>query len=125
RPFRFGVVASQESSGAAWLDKARRIESLGFTTLVIPDTLPYSFSPFVALSAAAAATSILRLGTYVIANDYRHPVMLANEAATLDFICGGRLELGIGAGRPTASADMAMLGRPFDSGRVRVDRLEE
>jgi probable F420-dependent oxidoreductase len=125
RKFRFGVVAGQETSGAAWLDKARRIESLGFTSLVIPDTLPYSFAPFVALSAAAAVTTTLRVGTYVVANDYRHPVMLAKEAATLDFISGGRLELGIGAGRPMASADMAMLGQSFDSGGVRVDRLEE
>ena len=125
RKFRFGVVAAQEASGAAWLEKARRVEDLGFATLVIPDTLPYSFSPFVALSAAAAATTTLRLGTYVIANDYRHPVMLAKEAATLDFVSGGRLELGIGAGRPTAAADMAMLGQSFDSGAVRVERLEE
>ena len=123
--FRFGVVAAQESTGRAWLDKARRVESMGFATMVLPDTLSYSIAPFEALAAAASITSTLRLGTYVINNDYRHPVMLAKEAATLDFLSGGRLELGIGAGRPAAAADNAMLGLAFDSGSVRVDRLEE
>jgi probable F420-dependent oxidoreductase len=125
RGFRFGVVAGYESSGEAWLQKARRIEDLGFATMVLPDTLQYSFAPFAALAAAAAVTHSLRLGTYVIANDYRQPVMLAKEAATVDFISGGRLELGIGAGRPMAASDNAMLGLPFDAGSVRVDRLQE
>jgi probable F420-dependent oxidoreductase len=125
RTFRFGVVAAQEQSGGTWLDKARRIESLGFATLVMPDTLQYTLSPFPALAAAAAVTRSLRIGTYVVANDYRHPVMLAKEAATLDFISGGRFELGIGAGRPVAGSDYAMLGLPFDAGSVRVDRLKE
>jgi probable F420-dependent oxidoreductase len=119
------VVAAQEQTGGAWLDKARRIESLGFTTLVMPDTLQYTLAPFPALAAAAAVTRSLRLGTYVLANDLRHPVMLAKEAATLDFISGGRFELGIGAGRPMAASDNAMLGLPFDTGSVRVDRLAE
>ena len=123
--FRFGVVAANESSGQAWLDKARRIESMGFATMVLPDTLAYSLAPFEALAAAAAVTSTLRFGTYVINNDYRHPVMLAKEAATLDFLSGGRFELGIGAGRPAAAQDNAMLGQSFDAGSVRVDRLEE
>jgi alkanesulfonate monooxygenase SsuD/methylene tetrahydromethanopterin reductase-like flavin-dependent oxidoreductase (luciferase family) len=125
RPFRFGVVTAQESSGQAWLDKARRIESLGFATMVVPDTLQYSMSPFEALAAAAAVTTTLRLGTYVVAVDFRHPVMLAKQAATLDFIAGGRLELGLGAGRPSAASDNAMLGMSFDAGSVRVDRLQE
>jgi probable F420-dependent oxidoreductase len=125
RPFRFGVVTAQESSGQAWLDKARRIESLGFATMVVPDTLQYSMSPFEALAAAAAVTTTLRLGTYVVAVDFRHPVMLAKQAATLDFISGGRMELGIGAGRPSAASDNAMLGLSFDAGSVRVDRLQE
>jgi probable F420-dependent oxidoreductase len=123
--FRFGVVAAQDQSGGAWLDKARRVEGLGFATLVMPDTLQYTLAPFPALAAAAAVTSSLRLGTYVLANDYRHPVMLAKEAAALDFISGGRFELGIGAGRPMAASDNAMLGLPFDAGSVRVDRLQE
>jgi probable F420-dependent oxidoreductase len=125
RKFRFGVVSAQAGSGTEWLDRARRIESLGFATLVIPDTLPYSLAPFPALAAVAAATSALRIGTYVLANDYRHPVLVAKEAATLDFISGGRFELGIGAGRPASAADTAMLGLPFESGSTRVARLAE
>lgn len=124
-PFRFGVVASQAESGEAWIAKARRIEALGYSTLVMPDGLPRVWSPLPALAAAAAATRALRLGTYVIANDFRNPVLLAKEAATVDVLSGGRLELGLGAGRPAAAEDNRMLGLPFDSGRVRVDRLAE
>jgi probable F420-dependent oxidoreductase len=71
------------------------------------------------------ATKTLRVGTYVIANDYRNPVFLAKEAATVDVLSGGRFELGIGAGRPAAAEDNRMLGIPFDSGAVRVERLAE
>lgn len=124
-PFRFGVVASQAESGEAWLAKARRIESLGYSTLLMPDGLRRVWSPLPALAAAAAGTSALRIGTYVIANDFRNPVLLAKEAATVDVISGGRFELGLGAGRPAAAEDNRMLGLPFDSGRVRVDRLAE
>ncbi|HUY99429.1 MAG TPA: TIGR03621 family F420-dependent LLM class oxidoreductase [Thermomicrobiaceae bacterium] len=123
--FRFGVVAAQARSGDDWAEKARHVERLGFATLVVPDGLRYTLAPMPALVAAAAATQSLRVGTYVIANDYRHPVMLAKEAATVDWLSGGRLELGIGAGRPDAATDNAMLGLPFDSGRVRLERLAE
>jgi probable F420-dependent oxidoreductase len=125
RSFRFGVVAAQARSGHDWAEKARRIEDLGFATLVVPDGLQHTLSPFPALAAAAAATRTLRVGTYVLANDYRHPVMLAKEAATLDVVTDGRFELGIGAGRPAAAADLAMLGDRFASGGVRVARLSE
>jgi probable F420-dependent oxidoreductase len=123
REFRFGVVAGARS-GEEWLEKARRIEGLGFDVLLVPDTLQYTPAPFPALAAAAAVTSRLRIGTYVLANDYRNPVMLAKEAATVDLLSGGRLELGIGAGRPAAEGDNAMLGLEFDSGAARVSRLE-
>src|SRR5207302_4705390 len=83
------------------------------------------WAPLPGLAAAAASTRSLRLGTYVIANDFRNPVLLAKEAATLDVISGGRFELGLGAGRPQADEDNRMLGLPFDSGGVRVDRLAE
>jgi probable F420-dependent oxidoreductase len=125
RPFRFGVVAAQARSGEEWAEKARRVEALGYATLAIPDTLGQSLSPFPALTAAAAATRTLRVGTYVLANDLRNPVLLAKEAATLDFLSGGRLELGLGAGRPTAVNDNRMLGIPFESGGIRIARLAE
>jgi probable F420-dependent oxidoreductase len=124
-PFRFGVVSALARSGREWADKARRVEDLGFATLVMPDTLQRTLSPFPALAAAAVATRTLRVGTYVVAVDYRHPVMLAKEAATLDVVTDGRFELGIGAGRPDAAADLAMLGERFASGATRVARLSE
>jgi probable F420-dependent oxidoreductase len=125
RLFRFGVVAAQARSGEEWAEKARRVEALGYATLAIPDTLGQTLAPFPALTAAAAATRTLRVGTYVIDNDFRNPVVLAKEAATLDLLSGGRLELGLGAGRPTAVADNRMLGIPFDPGGTRVARLAE
>lgn len=125
RPFRFGVVAAFVRTGDEWAEKARRIEGLGYATLVIPDNIAHTLAPFPALAWAAAATRTLRVGAYVFANDYRNPVMLAKEAASLDLLTGGRFELGIGAGRPTATSDNAMLGIPFDAGGVRVARLAE
>src|SRR6476660_4425406 len=125
RPFRFGVIAAQGPSGADWIAKARRIEQLGFATLLVPDGVRYTLSPFVALATAAAATTTLRLGTYVLANDFRHPTMVAKDAASLDLLSGGRLELGIGAGRPAADADNRALGLGFDSGGTRLARLAE
>jgi probable F420-dependent oxidoreductase len=125
RPFRFGVVSASARSGDEWIAKARRIEALGYSTLVIPDNLRYTLAPLPALAVAATATRTLRIGTYVLANDLRNPVLLAKDVATLDLLTGGRFELGIGAGRPDAAAENRMLGLPFDSGAVRVVRLEE
>jgi probable F420-dependent oxidoreductase len=125
RPFRFGVVAAAARSADEWLAKVRRVESLGYASLVIPDNLRYTLAPLPALAAAAAATRTLRLGTYVLANDLRHPVLLAKDVATLDLLSGGRFELGIGAGRPDSAAENHMLGLSFDSGGVRVARLAE
>src|SRR2546423_8231671 len=73
--------------------------------------------------AAAAATSTLRIGTLVLGNDYRHPVVLANEAATIDLLSGGRLELGMGAGWMTVDYEKA--GIPLDSAATRIARLDE
>jgi probable F420-dependent oxidoreductase len=123
--FRFGVVAAHARSGEEWAEKARRVEALGYATLVIPDNIQYTLAALPALAVAAAGTRTLRVGTYVLANDYRNPVMLAKEAATLDLLSGGRFELGIGAGRPTAAAESRMLGIPFETGGIRLARLAE
>jgi len=125
RPFRFGIVAASARSAGEWADKARRAESLGYATLVMPDNLQYTLAPLPALAAAAAVTRTLRLGTYVLPNDFRNQVILAKDVATLDVLSGGRIELGLGAGRPDAEAENRMLGLPFDSGAVRVARLAE
>jgi probable F420-dependent oxidoreductase len=125
RPFRFGVVAAQARSGDEWVAKARRAETLGYATMLVPDTLGPTLAPLPALAVAAGATRSLRLGTFVLANDFRNPVLVARECAALDFLSGGRFELGLGAGRPGAEQDNRALGIPFDSGAVRVERLAE
>jgi probable F420-dependent oxidoreductase len=102
---------------------ARKVEELGYSTLLLPDHLGDQLSPVPALIAAAGATSTLRVGSLVFDNDFRHPVMLAKEAATLDVLCDGRLELGVGAGWMRPEYERA--GIPFDRARVRIARMEE
>jgi probable F420-dependent oxidoreductase len=122
-PFRFAVQQGSARSGEAWAALARRAESLGYDVLVMPDHLGSQLSPIAALAAAAAATTRLRVGAFVFANDYRHPLILAREAATLDFLSGGRFEMGLGAGWMTG--DYRQLGMTYDPAPRRIDRLEE
>jgi probable F420-dependent oxidoreductase len=123
RPFRFGVSLHGSKSGTELRDIARHAEELGYSTLLLPDHLGDQLSPVPALVAAADATSTLRVGSLVFDNDFRHPVMLAKEAATLDVLCGGRLELGIGAGWMKPEYERA--GIPFEPANVRIARMEE
>jgi probable F420-dependent oxidoreductase len=124
RAFRFGVVAAAARGGEEWAGLARRIEGLGYSTLLCPDTTG-TLPPFAALAAAAAVTRTLRLGTYVLASPLRTPAAVAWEAAGLDRLSDGRLELGLGAGRPDSEQDAARLGLPFGSAGERVSRLEQ
>ena len=96
RPFRFGVTAPTVLSGSAWVERARRIERLGYSIVHVPDHFRDQLAPVPALTAAAMATTRLRVGSLVFSNDFRHPVVLAKEAATLDVLSGGRFELGLG-----------------------------
>ena len=124
RPFRFGVVAAYATSHTAWISTARKTEELGYATLLMPDrTTIGSFAPFPALAVAAEATKELRVGSYVFCNEYRHPVMLARDAATLDLLSEGRFELGLGAG--VGPYEARQMGMPFADAGVRVGRLEE
>jgi probable F420-dependent oxidoreductase len=128
RAFRFGVLNERVPSAAAWLARARQAEELGYATFLIRDHFtPYFFgdqlAPIAALATAAAVTKRLRVGTLVLDNDYRHPVVLAKELATLDQLSGGRLEPGLGAGFLRREYEQA--GLPFDPAGVRVSRLEE
>jgi len=123
RPFRFGVNVRTAASAEEWAGKARQVERLGYSVLLVPDHLAELLAPFPALVAAAAATTRLRLGTGVLNNDLRHPVLTAREAATLDVLSGGRLELGIGAGHMRSEYEQA--GLAFDAGVTRVERLAE
>lgn len=121
--FRFALQASRAASPAAWRDLARKAEDLGYATLYVPDHLDDQWAPMVALTVAAEATTTLRVGTLVLDNDFRHPVVLAKEAATLDVVSGGRFELGMGAGWMTS--DYRQSGIPMESPSVRVARLAE
>jgi probable F420-dependent oxidoreductase len=122
KKFRFGVTG-RGNTLAEWRDFARKAEALGYSTLVLPDHFSRQFAPLLALTAAAQVTSTLRLGTLVLDNDFRHPAVLAKEAATMDVLSDGRFELGVGTG--SQPADNERTGLPLDTPGVRVERFEE
>lgn len=123
RPFRFGVQMATAPSGQEWAAAARQAEDLGFSTLFMPDHFGDQLAPVPALMAAACATTELRVGALVFDNDYRHPLVLAKEMATIDLLSGGRLEIGLGAG--WMRSDYEESGIAFDPPGTRVDRFEE
>jgi probable F420-dependent oxidoreductase len=123
KSFRFGVQVSQATSASVWRDKARKMEDLGYSTLFMPDHFGEELAPLPAIAMAAAHTTTLRVGSLVFDNDYKHPAILAKEAATIDLLSDGRLEFGIGAG--WMRTDYDALGLPYDPPAVRVDRFEE
>ena len=123
RPFRFGVITSNADTGAEWRDRARRAEDLGYTTLLMPDHYQPQWAPTVGLTIAAEATTTLKVGTLVFANDYRHPMMLAKEIATLDLASEGRVEVGLGAG--WRRVDYEQSGMAYDRPGVRIERMVE
>jgi probable F420-dependent oxidoreductase len=126
RPFRFSAPMPPLTQPIdRWLDRIRRFEDLGFSSVSVSEhfTRGWSMEPLSALTAAAVATSRLRLLTLLLSNDARHPVVLHKAAATLDVISGGRLELGIGAG--WLAEDYTASGLPFDPPATRIDRLAE
>ena len=123
RPFRFGVLASNARSSSEWTETARKAEDLGYSALLMPDHFGDQLSPIAALATAAAVTTSLRVGTLVFANDFRHPAVLAKEAATLDLLSDGRLEVGVGAGWMTE--DYTWTGIAHDRAGLRIDRMIE
>lgn len=123
RPFRFAVQTSSAPDAKTWRERARKYEDLGYSTLFIPDHFTDQWGPLVALTVAAEATTTLNVGALVLDNDYRHPVVLAKEWATLDLVSEGRTEFGIGAG--WMRTDYEESGISYDEPSVRVDRLEE
>ena len=123
RRFRFGVHSSDAGPGAAWADAARRVERLGFSTLFLRDHFDAQLGPIAAMTAAACATETLRVGCLVFDNDYRHPLVLAKELATIAHLSNGRVEVGLGAG--WMAPDYEQAGIPFDPPGVRVSRMEE
>lgn len=124
---RFGVVSESVPEGRAWLDFARRVEDSGIDVLLLRDHFSagpfgHQLAPFSGLAAAAAVTTRLRVGTLVLSNDFRHPAIVAHEAASLHLVSGGRFELGIGAGWYQPEYDAA--GIAFDPAGQRITRLE-
>ncbi len=124
RKLRFATQTGGAPTAEEWLARAKRIEALGYSTLAMPDHMVGgAWAALPALAALAPVTTSLRLGTLVIDNDFRNPVVLAREVAVLDVLSGGRVELGLGAG--WFDRDYQGTGIPFDRGRVRVARLAE
>ena len=123
KTFRFGVVTAGHASRLAWITLAQRVEELGYAALLMPDVLGTPLAAMTALAVAASATTTLRVGSYVLVNDYRNPALLAREIATLDHLSDGRVELGLGAGN--WQHEYQQLGMPFDTAGTRVSRFAE
>jgi probable F420-dependent oxidoreductase len=126
RPFRFIAPAPRLNGDPdRWRAEVRRIEDLGFSSVSVGDHLSrgWVLEPVTAMAIAAEATTTLRVLSLVLANDYRHPVLLHKALATLDVFSGGRVEVGIGAGWMAADYDAA--GIPMASPGHRIERLEE
>ena len=136
KPFRFGVQSYAPETAEQWRNQARRAEVLGFSTFTVADHVigpgpalhatghpVQTVAAIPAMVVAAEATDRINIGSRVLCTDYRNPVMLAKELATLDFFSGGRLEIGLGAGWLANEYDA--IGLTFDTASVRLDRLEE
>jgi probable F420-dependent oxidoreductase len=123
RRFRFGIQLSTAPDGTAWASLARKAEDLGYSTLFLPDHFGDQLAPMPAMMAAADATTTLNVGALVFDNDYKHPLVLAKELATIDRLSGGRVEVGLGAGWMKSDYDQS--GIPMEAPGVRVSRMEE
>src|SRR5262249_10273863 len=122
-------MCSHAASAADFREKAREAEALGYSTLFVPDHfIDHPLAPMPAMATAAALTDTLRIGSLVLGNDYKHPVVLAREAAQLDLPSDGRLELGrreLGCGGGGRTADYEKGGRELDRPGARIARWEE
>jgi probable F420-dependent oxidoreductase len=123
-PFRFGVVATPVGGPEQWVATARRVEELGYSTLLMPDGLQL-LSPFPSLAVAASETTTLRVGTFVLASPLRTPYAAAWDAHSLTVLTGGRFDIGIGTGRPAVREFAERIGLPFGTGAQRLAQVEE
>jgi alkanesulfonate monooxygenase SsuD/methylene tetrahydromethanopterin reductase-like flavin-dependent oxidoreductase (luciferase family) len=119
---RFAVVATPAGDGRGWARQAVQLEADGWEALLVPDTLATA-SPFPALAAAAAVTERIRLRTWVLAAPLHTPAATAREARALQELSDGRFEAGIGAGRPHAEHEAAVLGVPWPSAAERIEQV--
>lgn len=122
KPFRFSASLGALETGDL-ISSAKRAEELGYSTVTLPDHFTDQAAPLIGLTAAAMATTSLRVLPLVLANDYRHPVVLAKEVASLDALSDGRVDFGIGAGWMTTDYDQS--GITLDSPGTRIRRLRE
>lgn len=136
QPFRFAIQATNASSAGDWREFVSRVEDLGYSTLFLADhylgpgpaqhaarTPRQDLAPIAAIAAAAAYTSVLRVGCRVFCIDYHVPAVLAKEIATLDLLSDGRLEVGIGAG--WSAVEYEAMGLHFDTPGRRIAKLKE
>ena len=123
---------SQNTTWESLKEHALLADDLGYDLLstgdhLVPaaggDTSLAQFECWQVLSAWGALTKHVRIGALVTANSYRHPVLLAKQAATLDHVTSGRAFLGIGAG--WMEYEHRAYGIPFGTARERLDRLSE
>lgn len=121
KPFRFGVVGTPQGGATAWRELAQRAESLGYSSLLMPDGMQL-LSPFPALALAAGATS-LRVGTYVLAAPLRPPATAAWDGHSLAVLTDGRFEFGIGTGRPEVAESARRLGLPYGDAAARLAQV--
>ncbi|MET0662269.1 MAG: TIGR03621 family F420-dependent LLM class oxidoreductase [Ilumatobacteraceae bacterium] len=123
RPFRFGVQLTGASTRTEWVETARRIEDLGYAVANMPDHFTDQLAPLPALQAVLDATTNLRAGALVFDNDYKHPLVLAKELATMDVLSDGRVDIGLGAGWMVSDYEQA--GITYDPAGARIDRFVE
>lgn len=122
RLFRFGLGKSRAKDAGEYLAAAARAEGAGYDVMLCADHLG-ALSPTVALASVAQTTERLRLCALVLNNDFRHPALVAQEAATIDLLSGARYELGIGAGWNIP--EYTESGIEFERAGVRIDRMSE
>jgi len=122
-PFRFALHSSVAPTMSAWRERARMTEGFGYSALYVTDHFDAQFGPLVAATVAAEATTTLHVGTLVLNNDLRNPVVLAKEIASLGLAAEGRIEVGLGAG--WLRSDYEETGIEYDNAGVRVERLAE
>ncbi len=122
-PFRFAIGTNGLKQRASLMEHVHTAESMGYSTVLVADHLLDQLAPLLALSAIAQATTRIRMGTFVLNNDLRHPAVLAQELATLDLLSDGRLDIGLGAGWNMSEYTAA--GLEFDAYPVRFKRMSE
>lgn len=122
KPIRIGIML-WSLTGDDWVDKVKRIEELGYSSVLIPDHPNLQWDSVATQTAIAMVTKKLNVGSFVFNLDFHHPVMLAKASATIQNISRGRHEFGIGAGY--VEMEYKQAGISFDKPGVRITRLGE